>query len=408
MTFLRGIQATDSPSIDAFGRWRVSNPETIFDSKQIFDSAPLYWDDAEVSGSGTSTAHSTNEAATTITVGATTAGKRVRQTYRRFNYQPGKSQLILCTWGEFDTSTGITKEVGYFDDNNGLFFRSDEGTLSVVRRTYVTGAAVDNPVSQSSWNIDSLDGTGASGITLDLTKTQIGIIDFEWLGVGRVRMGFVIDGVIYYCHQFLNANNLGLVYMSTPNLPLRYSIENDGNGATDDFLHVCSSIISEGGSEQLGATLSVSRGATSFTTASNTSVNPLIGIRLKSTHLGATIIPESFSVLCTSTADFEILVLLNPTVAGSDAASWTSLANSAVEYDVTRDNTNLLSSYVPLYSEVASSTNQFRAQISPELKQSILIGADISGNQDELILAVRNLSAAAETYYATFNFRELS
>ena len=124
MTELRRqiIKADDSPSVDAFGRWRTSDTLTLFDSKQIFDNQPLFFDDAQVSGSGTSSSHSVNEAATTISVAASTAGKRARQTFQRFNYQSGKSQLILVTFSEFDTTTGIVKAAGYFDDDNGLFF----------------------------------------------------------------------------------------------------------------------------------------------------------------------------------------------------------------------------------------------------------------------------------------------
>jgi hypothetical protein len=230
---ITGIKATDSPSIDAFGRWRVSNPETIFDSKQLHDNAPLIYDDQEVSGGSTTSSHSTATASTTIGVGATTAGKRVRQSFMRFNYQPGKSQLIFCT-GVLDKSgggTGITRGFGYYDDNNGLFLQDKEGVIQFVKRSSTSGSPVDTEVNQSSWNIDTMDGTGASGITLDFSKAQILVIDFEWLGVGRVRMGFVVDGIVYYCHQFNHANSVSTVYMSTPNLPVRYEIDNDGTGA---------------------------------------------------------------------------------------------------------------------------------------------------------------------------------
>ena len=81
------------PASDAFGRLRTSEPYTIFDSKQIFDNQPLFWDDQEESGSGTTSVHDADAARTRIGVANTTAGKRTRQTFMRFNYQPGKSQL---------------------------------------------------------------------------------------------------------------------------------------------------------------------------------------------------------------------------------------------------------------------------------------------------------------------------
>lgn len=394
--------------IDAFGRQRVSQPESLFDSKQIFDNQPLFWDDQEVSGGGTGSTHSTDTASSTMTVSNTTAGNRVRQTFRRFNYQTAKSQLIFLT-GVFGAgATGITKRIGYFDDENGLFFELDGTTLNVVRRTFVTGSAVDNQVAQASWNLDIMDGSGESGITLDLTKTQIMVIDFEWLGVGRVRMGWVIDGGIFYCHHFLNTNVLADVYMSTPNLPLRYELDNDGTGAADSLEHICTSVSSEGGRQLIGPTRHVTRGTTVFTTANDTNLYPIISIRLKSTHLAQTTIPESFSVVCTSTADFEVVLIVNPTVAGVDAVSWVNETNSSLQYDISRDNTNTLSGGTMIDGAMGSSTNQGRVPVSSDVAQSLLIGSDISGTQDELVLAVRNLTAGAENYYASINMRELT
>lgn len=233
------------PDVDAFGRLRISEPHTIFDSKQVFDNLPLFWDDQEVSGSGTSSTFSKPHARTQIAVG-TAAGKRVRQTFERFNYQPGKSQFVVLTGVLGAGSSGITQELGYFDDDNGLFFRCDEGVIYVVSRSSVTGSAVDTTASQSAWNIDTLDGNGPSGLTMDFTLAQIFFMDFEWLGTGRVRFGFYINGVQHYCHEFLNANAISTVYMSTPNLPIRYSIENDGTGAASTLDHLCSTVIVEG------------------------------------------------------------------------------------------------------------------------------------------------------------------
>ena len=89
------VSFASGATTDAFGRLRISEPFTIFDSKQLHNNQPLFWDDAETSGTGTSSAHSSARASTTISVSATTAGKRVRQSLQRFNYQPGKSQLVF-------------------------------------------------------------------------------------------------------------------------------------------------------------------------------------------------------------------------------------------------------------------------------------------------------------------------
>jgi len=277
------IKTADSPSLDAFGRFRVSNPFTIFDSKQLFDSQPTLWDDDEETGSGTSSSHSTDTSATTISVSDSISGKRTRQTFMRFNYQPGKSFLIMLTGilATTGSGTGNTFRIGYFDDNNGIFFEDHDETLRVVRRTSTSGSPVDNAVAQSSWNLDTLDGSGLSGVTLDKTKTQIFVIDFQWLGVGRVRMGVVVNGVLIYCHEFLNSNVLDTVYMSTPNLPLRYQIENNGSGDAGSMDQICCTIVSEGGVEDNGALHYQSTGDNSINANTVGTWYVVCGLRLK-------------------------------------------------------------------------------------------------------------------------------
>lgn len=393
------IRLSDSATADAFGRQRISEPYTLFDSKQIFDNQPLFWDDQETSGGGTGSSHSVYEAASTISVGTETAGTRVRQTFRRFNYQPGKSHLIMMTFGEFDTATGITKRAGYFDGNNGIFFESSEGTLSVVRRTNVSQTPTDNSVSQSNWNVDKLDGTGPTGKTIDLTKTQIAFIDIEWLGVGRVRMGFVIDGAICYCHEFLNANSLTTVYMSTPNLPLRYEISNDGNGAADDFVAICCSVISEGGVQKTGMLRAASTANTQVDANAADSLYAAIGLRLKSAYIGATVELERLSMLAEGNDDFEWSIRWNPTVA--DTFTYSDQTNSAVQVATGATANTVTGGYLLDCGYVDSAS-----ALNASLSNALILGSKIDGTVDTIVVCVRPISANADIQ-ATLTWREL-
>ena len=403
MSYIRdtNIKAQDSPSIDAFARWRVSNPATLFDSKQIHDNQPLFWDDSEVSGGSTTSSHSTATASTTIGVALNTAGKRVRQTFQRFNYQPGKSQLVLLT-GTLGTGggTGITRAMGIFDDNDGIFMQDDEGTIKAVLRSSASGSPVDTKVAQSAWNLDKLDGTGASGVTLDSTKSQIVIIDYEWLGVGRVRIGFVVDGIPIYVHQFLNANNSAGVYMSTPNLPLRYEIENDGTGAASELEHICSSVMSEGGVEDTGVLRAASTAGTHVDANAADTVYAVIGLRLKTTHLDAVIREVSTTMISETNDDFEWSLYLNPTVAGT--FTYSDETNSAVQ-TATGATANTVTGGTLVNAGFAKSS----ASISSILPNALHIGAAIDGTRDELVLCVRPLSANADIQ-ASITWRELS
>lgn len=391
-------------SSDAFGRLRISNPQTIFDSKQIADKQPFFWDDQQTSGSGTSSTYNSNQASTTLSVGASTAGTRVRQTFRWFNYQPGKSQLINLTGVLGSGASGITKRVGLFNSTNGLFFSVTSSGISVVCRTNTSGTPAETSVAQSSWNIDKLDGTGASALTLDLTKTQIMVIDFQWLGVGSVRFGFVINGNTYYCHQINNANSLALVYMSTPNLPLRWEIVNDGSGGAASLTHICSSVISEGGREENGFDLAIDRGSTALTTLNDGNIYPLISTRLRSGYEGANIQFSDISIICTSTAAFRWVLLLNPTVAGT-ALSFTAVTNSAIEADVGTTNATTVTGGTILDSGYSQASNE--AGVSYELPTGLTLGSNIAGTRDIIVLAVQRLTGTTETFYGSLGWNEV-
>lgn len=385
------ITTQDSPAIDAFGRWRVSNPQTIFDSKQIYDAEPLLWDDAATSGAGTGSSHSADTASTTISVSASTAGVRVRQTFMRFNYQPGKGQLIMMT-GVLDKTgggTGITRRLGYFDSNNGLFFEDAAGTYKVGVRTHTSGSAVDTTVAQTSWNLDKMNGSGSSGITLDFTKTQIFVIDFEWLGVGRVRFGFVVNGLIYYCHQVLNANVLDKVYISDPNLPLRYEITNDGTGVASTLECICGTVQSEGGQAATAKVRAVSTSGTHVDANSIGTLYAVVGLRLNSSYLSASV-EEVLIAMFSKTADnFEWSLWFNPTVAGT--FNYSQVTSSAVDAALGA-TANTVTGGTLIQCGFSTSSN---AALAPALGRRRL-GVAINGTRDTVVLCVRPFSTNAD------------
>lgn len=409
--------ADNTGNLDAFARLRVSDPQTIFDSKQVADKGPQFWDDQQTSGAGTSSTYSANRASTIIAVGAATAGTRVRQTFRSFNYQPGKSQLFIETgvWGA--AATGITRRSGQFNGTNGLFFEQTSQGIFIVIRSFVTGVAVDTKVHQnnpalstdgvSTWNIDRLDGSAGiynlSKINLDFSKALIWFCDYEWLGVGRVRYGFFVNGLPYYCHEVLNANNITSVYMSTPNLPLRYEISNDGTGAAAGFEHICSTVISEGGHEDTGYPYGVSRGVTAMTTGNDTQIYPLIAMRLRSGYIGSAIKILDFSISCTSTAAFNYYLLLNPVVAGT-AFSFTAVGNSSIEADTARTNTTTLTGGTILKVGTTQQTND--SDLSSILNSDFALGTTIAGVTDILVLAVQRITGTSETFYGSINWKD--
>jgi hypothetical protein len=252
------------------------------------------------------------------------------------SYQPGKSLLIFNTFVMNTLTANLKQKVGLFDANNGIFFTADGTTLKIVRRTYTSGAAVDTEISQSSWNGDTLNGSGPSGYTLNAAASNILFIDIEWLGVGSVRVGFVINGQLITAHTFYNANNLTTVYMQTANLPIRYEIERAGTltAGTYTLQQICSSCISEGGYspeglEQMVGTGTVSAGVNLST--ANTYYN-IATIRIKTSRPYAVIVPAGIDVLNISNGDFEWGLFINATP--TSPFSYSSFSDN-VEYDLT-------------------------------------------------------------------------
>jgi hypothetical protein len=216
--------------------------------------SPLFWETKTVGGGDTT--HLPNESSVQMDVDVASGDSVIRQSKRYLRYQPGKSQLIFLTGLLGSGNANQVKNVGYFDDNNGIFFQVNEDGVGVVKRSYITGAAEDTRVEQAEWNIDAMNGTGISGHTLDITKAQIFVIDLEWLGVGSVRCGFVIDGTLHYVHQFNHANHISTVYMTTANLPLRYEITNSDASVASSMKQICAMVASEGGREETELTFS--------------------------------------------------------------------------------------------------------------------------------------------------------
>lgn len=373
-------------NVDAFGRLRTSGPYTLFDSQNRYVKNDLF---DETTATGGTVTYDANASTVLLNVTTSSGSSVVRQTYRSFSYQPGKGLLSLNTFVMDAAKANVRTRVGYFNEQNGVFLERDGTTVNIVRRTYTSGAAVDTVVPQSSWNGDKLDGTGDSGYTLDLTKAQILWEDFEWLGVGSVRVGFVIDGGYIVCHTFQNANNLNAVYMTTAMLPVRYEITNTGTAASASTLkQICSTVISEGGYEKKVA-LNVARMTTANGSISTTFV-PLVSLRLASGRTGAIVIPDGYSVLpsASSATTFEIVLVKNPTLTG---ASWVASDSSNVQQDLSATSFTggtIVQQQFVLSSTLASGLVAGGSDYNWDLQ----FGATISGTSDIYTLAVRSLS----------------
>lgn len=318
---------------DAFGRQRVAAPYTLFDSSQRYSRRDDQWATRLV-GAGDAL-YNVNQSTTSLTVTNASGDKVTRETLRVFPYQPGKSLQIIITFVFDEGQTGLAQRAGYFNDQNGIFVSNKNGINYIVKRTYINGSASDIEIPQSQWNVDKLDGTTATGIDLDLTKAQIFFCDIEWLGVGSVRTGFVIDGNFYLAHVFHHANSLDTVYMTTASLPVRYEIENiAGTVASSSMKQICATVISEGGYEVRGRPYSVGRPVTAIMNLPTAGTfYPLVSVRLNSSNLDAVAVVKNISMLgVANNGKMQYKLVSNATVTGG---SWTNVSGSLVQYNIT-------------------------------------------------------------------------
>jgi hypothetical protein len=260
------VAIRDSANLDAFSRLRVSNPLILHNSQLTYDLAPIIYEQITNGTGATITYDSTNRYGLMTFSSTPTGGKAYMQSYEYLPYQPGRSQLAFVTFNMVAAVANTLKFAGYSDGVNGVEFQLDGTTKQFV--LYSGTASGNLTVAQSSWNLDKLDGTGASGITLDITKVQILVIDIQALYAGRVRIGFDIGGQIIYAHQFLHANNIAPPYIQSANLPVRCGMTCTGTVSTTMYF-LCSAVISEGGSEDInvyGYTFQQDSGAVSVGT----------------------------------------------------------------------------------------------------------------------------------------------
>ena len=420
---------TDTTASDAFGRSRVSEPFTLGDYKHLYAIDPNFLD--SVSGAGSSVTFIANQAAARLQTGIGTTAFSVHQTKFYHHYQPGKGQLIFSSFNFYAPQQNATKRTGYFDDRDGIYFEqvglntSDGitpgiGTHNWVIRTFTSGIATETRIPQSQWNRDKCDGTGTSKFNLDITKTQLVFIDFQWLGVGRVRCGFAHNGQLITAHEFFHSNYSPTVYIANPNLPVRCEIRNTGVGIGASFDQICSSVMSEGGYVESGIDFAYTMTTTRATPTPAGTELPLVAIRLKNTFQGypnrISVKLNNLSLFCETNSIVYKVVKLTSSAYLSNAGTltWTSASdNSGVEYciDATTysDGDVFASGYVPSGASQNSLSPVASGTLSQAKKNIITQNID-STNSEIYVLVVRTITTtgnATAGVAAALQWREI-
>lgn len=396
LQFSQRVAFGDNALIDAFGRIRTSLPNVVFDNYEIQDKKTLVWNE-KLTGAAT-IAHVANQASCAFNTSAANGDKATRSSKKLSLYTPGTSILVLCTGIMGVGAANSSQRIGLFSAMNGIFFEQKNQAMGIVIRSNTTGSVVNNRIEQANWNVDTFDGNGTTGIDVDFTKTQIFFMDLEWLGVGRVRCGFVHEGKPLIAHEFYHNNRLSTVYMKTPILPVTYEVENTAaSTALTDFRQICASVIVEGDETVSKIPRTVSNQVTARSTTTTTGI-PLISIKLQTSVVGQAMLkPANAALMSVGNRDHIFELHYGGTL---ESASWANAPGFGM-VDIAATHITGSTKIATVYT--ASSTRNSLADV---IKNLLWVGGDLDGNGESISIVARSIggggSALAAIDYEEF------
>jgi len=391
---------------DLFGRLKVSEPYTVFDSTHRYSQDEDF--DDVVLGAGSTIGIITAESTATLGIGTTAGCSIIRETKRVFPYQPGKALQVFQTFVLNPSKTNLVQRVGYASSENGIMLELNGSEVNFIKRTAISGVGTTILVPQSQWNQDPLDGTGVSGINLDFAKAQLMFTEYEWLGVGCVRVGFVNEnGVFHIAHIFNHTNTLDSTYITTASLPCRYEILNTGNvSSASTMKQICISVQSNGGYEKVVAR-DVARRTNSITgITSSTNFTPLVSIRLAPGREDAIVLPHDVHAIPDSAQSvfFEIALIKNASLTG---VAWTSTSSPNVQGDITATG---LTGGTIVQTDYISSANKASTPLNSieSYNWDLQLGRTQAKVSDTYTLAARSIDGSSGNIIGAIGFYDLT
>lgn len=394
-----------TPSNDAFGRLRVSNPLTLYDIHQQYEPDINFVSNTM---SNAVITYQQNTSSTLLTVASEAGSFAAKESKYVFTYQPGKSLLIMESFCFAPAASGLVQRIGYFGVTNGIYLELSDDTYMVLRSNS-TGTITNTPIRKSQWNGDRLDGYGPSGVTLDLTKTQIFWVDLEWLGVGSVRTGVIINGVFIVCHTFHHANRLTLPYMTSGHQPLRLEIMNTDTAPVSSLRHICATVISEGGYNQIyNARSNIAYFSQSMTAGV---WYPVISIKLDMTRPEAIVQVRQVDAVLITADTVQIALWSNVTMANlGNPVFQTHSTSRTVLYNANATSLST-TTCIPVVNSLLSGTNQSASRTAHELfgYQGQIGRNSFTGVSDIMTIAVMNVKPGGSpvTLQALLSWNEL-
>jgi hypothetical protein len=390
--FNNSVKYSDGANLDAFGRLRTAAVQNLLDIKHVYDKNPLQVNEVTA---GTATSVFNQQYARVRMSTSANNDLVIRQTKTHPIYQPGKSQLFEASFSNFQIEPNVIKRVGGFTSTSGspynsvfdgYFLESNGVTSAITFNIYLSGSCTYS-ANTSTWN-----NTDFNPNNFDWSDTNLMTVDYQWLGVGRMRFGMVLSGQTFYFLDYTAANNIPTVYMSSPNQPIRYEIRQVGAGS-GYFDMICSQVSTEGALNGLYSTVGVINSTTADLGTSGTKY-PYIGYRLKESYKSVTSQYSNLSVLNTSNDNYLVTIEYNPTL--SATPSWTDIPNSPFQYSIYNGTvTTTITSPGHIMSSLIGESGSSALTTLKIDDNQIRVGSNVNGTLDEMWVCITPLSNTA-------------
>jgi hypothetical protein len=380
---------------DLFDRLAVAEDVPLWSySHRYDDDIALYWD-TKLTGTGNTITHDADKVVEVINNGTANANESIYRTYRYFEYSKGRMQSFFVTVNPKGAVANVTKKWGCFDDDNGLFFHLNGTSPELVIRSKTSGSVSETVISRASWD-DPMDGTGASGITIDFTKLNLYYIQFAWLGGNAVEWGVFQDGQKFAIHRAPLSNLSETSYSQSANLPFNFEVKNNAALGAASTLEVnCLAVFNNGIQDQLGEVFGVDTGTTEQSIS--TSENVIAAIRMQSSLNQASLRALNFNLVSPSgNSTIYYKVEIGGTFTGD---SWSSISNSIAE------GLSSFSSYTNGFVLQSGYVQAGQSIQVEEILSNLYIGRDIDGNSQVLALIAQTINSTAKVLFSG-RFRE--
>jgi hypothetical protein len=396
---LEGIPLTIANPTDAFGYLRTTQPQTMLDIRTYLPTKGEFLSDAEVSGTGTSISYNANGY---FDLSVNTAiGKRVARSTIAIDYQNGKAPILIFTGNFLTDEVNVSKRVGLAYGSNYLFLSNSNGS---IRLEFGSPTIGNTTVLRSSWD-DPLDGTGLSGINLDLSRNFIFFITFQYLGVGGLFCGFRQGLKDYIAHQFNKENTNTLPYWTTPNLFPQYEIEKNATGGNpSSFRGICATAISNGQTDSREIPLFLTNN-NSISLGTAGSLRPLIYFRLNPNNINSNVSIVDALASATATNAYQLSIIRNPV--SSFVPTWTSYTNSSLQYQlITQADYNATTLTIANLIDVKFQVADARLINDRNLNEVLQLTSRANGTPDVYCLAIRTFSNGLTHVTSHLKFNE--